>query len=468
MSAKLILASAKTGFEEANLNFFESVEDTNAHVLKLTALIEQALAERRVYPSFYREFLDAVRFRIPVHSTLSLRALAGLRAQLVLHDLARYRLHFDHAFSPRRDLRFRYGLLVKHLLPDPETQTIFGFLPKTHNEKYEVFVFILSGAVDEGFKSEIAARGATIINLPEAMSDQISVIRARNLDYLFFLNDVSAKYSPAAKLAFFRLARHSGVGVSTIMPVFSPFISHVIAGDYFVAHSDVGEYQARVLPGKHPGYSFRASPLPDSLNRRIEEALTSPRRANVTFFSGSNFWKVNGDVIRLWASVLREVPNSTLRLSMFPPHYAVGDAGRIVSRISQIFNACGISASRVEFLAPSKSKLEWYAELAEADIYLDSFPYSSLTSIHDAVQCGLPAVVLRGGFFRNCHAPAILNHVDAGDLSCLGAQEYVERCIELAVDVSSRTETRKKILANKDRLSDVNGFFDSFIEAVQS
>jgi predicted O-linked N-acetylglucosamine transferase (SPINDLY family) len=469
MSTKKIIHLLKEEFDGSTVRFFESIDEINAHVEGLSDLMRLALSEsiRGValnHPSFYEEFLSLIQFRVPVHSTLPLRELAALRAQMVSRDLARYRLDQEFNFSDSGGDSLRYGLVVKQLRPDPETRAIFGYLPKKPDKRVEAHVFVLNKDSDMDFLVDVTSTGARVIALPESIGDIVKTIRKFNLDYVFFANDVSAKYSVAAKLAFFRLAAKAGVGVSTIMPVASPALDQVFAGDFFVTYSDRSEYPCRMVGGSHPGYSFRALDLSASVAHRVAARVNSRQ---ITFFSGSNFWKINGDVIRLWAEVLRAIPNSRIKLSLFPPHYASGNALAIIQRISRLFTENGVDASRVDFLNPSSSSEGWYDELVNADVYLDSFPYSSLTSIHDAINCGLPTVVLRGPYLRNCHAPAILEHIDSAWLAAANKQEYIGTCVSLASDDEKRREIRQTIYASRNRLSDVSSFFSSFLHAVR-
>ena len=469
MSTKKIIQALRQEFDGSAARFFESVDQINEYVLGLAALMRMALDEspRSValnHPNFYQEFLSLVQFRVPVHSTLPLRELADLRAQLVTRDLARYRIDRDFIFSPGGAIAFRYGILVKNLRSDPETRALFGYLPQGADHLVDSYVFVLNGESNADLLADVLATGAKVVNLPESMGDIVRTIRTFKLDYIFFANDVSAKYSVAAKLAFYRLAVKAGVGVSTIMPVASQSLDQVFAGDYFVKRSDCGEYPCPIIGGAHPGYSFRHIDLPASMGQEI---AARPSADHIMFFSGSNFWKVNGDVVRLWAEVLHAVPGSRLKLSLFPPHYASNNVSAILQRISRLFAERGIETPRVIFLEPSKSGEGWYRELADADVYLDSFPYSSLTSIHDAINCGLPPVVLKGPFLRNCHAPAILDHINSGWLAASDQREYVAKCVSLADDSEMRQSIRHAVFSARNRLSDISSFYSSFLKAVR-
>ena len=469
MSTKEILELAKNNFAHSKYPFFDSVQEINSYVKNLAALLGDALTldKRNIaltHPSFYAELLDIIHFRIPVHSRIDLLGLSKLRSSMVIRDLARYMIESNFQNLKSTDSRFRYGLLVKQLTFDPETRAIFGYLPDVYQKDIEPYIFVVNRFVDSKFQDEVSATGAKVVFLPQALSDVVKTLRHYSLDYLHFTNDITAKYTLSAKIPFFKVASKMGAGVSSIMPIAFSKLDTFLAGDYFLDNCDHDEYPIRLLSGKHPGYAFRGTETLAS-GRRAKDSVT--KEAKTIFISGSNFWKINGEVIRLWGAVMREVPNSLIKLSLFPPHYTAGDSQIILNRIAQIFEECGVSKSRVILLEPSKSLGDWHRELQMSHIYLDSFPYSSLTSIHDALQCGLPTVVMKGPLLRNQHAPAILHQMKLDTLIAKDSQEYIRLCVELAVDPEKHTRLRSVITSNFNLLTDVRGFFSSFIKAVK-
>jgi predicted O-linked N-acetylglucosamine transferase (SPINDLY family) len=447
--------------------FFQSVDEINDYVDDLVKLLELVLSidqdfVKSSYPQVYRNFLESIHFRQPVHSTVDLNYLSRLRSSIVSRDLERFRVPFHFDFPPRSSDPFRYGIVVKHLSKDPETRTLFGYLPSAEISGLEAYLFILDGAIDDWVLSKINHSAVKIVLLPKSLVDVVKTIRNVSLDYLFFLNDTSAKYSTTAKLVYFRLARKMGVNISTILPLASSFIDYMHAGDYYVDNANLREFEALVLGGYGPGYSF---PTFWGNVDRSTLGKSSTDVHSIVFFTGASFLKLNGDVVRVWSAILGSLPGSRIRLSLFPPHYSRG-IDSVSREIIRLFEHYGVDRSRVELLGSSGTHSEWMRELSGADIYLDSFPYSSLTSIHDAIKLGIPPVVLQGNFLRNLHAPAILSFLGAPQLVAKSESEYIEIAVKLARSLTIDSSLRQLLIERSVILENTQEFFNNFIKGV--
>jgi predicted O-linked N-acetylglucosamine transferase (SPINDLY family) len=114
-----------------------------------------------------------------------------------------------------------------------------------------------------------------------------------------------------------------------------------------------------------------------------------PAQSNgfITFGCLNNLCKVNGSVLRLWARVLAEVPQS--RLMVLSP-----DDGGDKSML-ELFGKEGIDPNRIDIThrASHRQYLEQYHKI---DIGLDTFPYNGHTTSLDALWMGVPVVTLVG------------------------------------------------------------------------
>jgi protein O-GlcNAc transferase len=112
---------------------------------------------------------------------------------------------------------------------------------------------------------------------------------------------------------------------------------------------------------------------------------------HVTFGSFNNLAKVNGNVIALWAEVLRTVPQTRLLLK------ASGSGDPTAQQhLRSAFAAAGVEPDRIEFAsyaASARAHLEAYREV---DVALDTFPYNGTTTTCEALWMGVPVVTLAG------------------------------------------------------------------------
>ncbi len=114
-------------------------------------------------------------------------------------------------------------------------------------------------------------------------------------------------------------------------------------------------------------------------------------RGHLTFGSFSNTSKITESVVARWASVLRAVPTSTLRLK-FP---TLADP-----RTAQAMRACferhGIASERVTLRGGTFAHGAHLEEHRDVDAILDTFPYHGTTTTCEALWMGVPVLTLVG------------------------------------------------------------------------
>lgn len=143
--------------------------------------------------------------------------------------------------------------------------------------------------------------------------------------------------------------------------------------------------------------------------------------------------KLNGDVIALWARVLRENPGTRLllvrdQLDEWQQH-----------RLQSLFLQHGISSDRLETRHFNDPQQTFFDLFADIDILLDTFPWSGHTLACCALWMGVPVVSLQG----NSHAGRMVASV----LDLLGLAELV------AEDIDSYARIVNGLCQDQTRLS---------------
>ena len=180
-------------------------------------------------------------------------------------------------------------------------------------------------------------------------------------------------------------------------------------------------------------YSEKSIRLPDSF--WIYDPLTAEPPVNelpalaaghVTFCAMHTFTKVNDGILRLWAKVLRGVPDSRLLM------LAYGQAVR--SRVLKVMASEGITPDRIEFIA-RQPRLEFLKLYHRCDIHLDTLPYNAHTTALDSYWMGVPMVTLVGktvvGRAGWCH----LNNLGLAELAASSEEQFVGIAVALARDL---------------------------------
>ena len=131
----------------------------------------------------------------------------------------------------------------------------------------------------------------------------------------------------------------------------------------------------------------------------------------LVFGSFNNVPKLTPHTVKLWAAVLKEVPDAKLLLKA--PSFK--DDGAIEA-FAQRFLAEGIDRERLVFRGPV-GLTDMMAEYADVDIALDPVPYNGGTTTLQALWMGVPVVVKAGGNF--------VSRMGASFMSAAGLQDWV-------------------------------------------
>jgi predicted O-linked N-acetylglucosamine transferase (SPINDLY family) len=154
--------------------------------------------------------------------------------------------------------------------------------------------------------------------------------------------------------------------------------------------------------------------------------LPAGERGCITFGCLNNPCKLNEQVLRLWARVLKSVNGSRLLL--------LAHEGSQRLRICSMLKDEEIETGRVEFAsyAAGPEYLKLYHRI---DVGLDTFPYNGHTTSLDAFWMGVPGVTLKGqtavGRAGNC----LLTNLALPELVAQTAEEFVGIAAELARDL---------------------------------
>jgi len=172
-------------------------------------------------------------------------------------------------------------------------------------------------------------------------------------------------------------------------------------------------------------------------------AITSaPFLANgyITFGSFNNFAKVTAQQIKLWANILKAVPESRLYLKSM----ALGDTS-VKQDVLAKFKAEGVGADRIDMRVVTRTPLEHLQEYAKVDIAFDTFPYHGTTTTCEALWMGTPVISMAGATHVSRVGVSLLQSVGCHELIASSPEEYIEKAVALAGD-------RQRLVAMRGKL----------------
>jgi predicted O-linked N-acetylglucosamine transferase (SPINDLY family) len=145
----------------------------------------------------------------------------------------------------------------------------------------------------------------------------------------------------------------------------------------------------------------------------------------ITFGCLSDARKINDDVLRLWARVMRELPTSRLVLLL--------EKGHGTKRVLDVLARELIELSRVQWM-PFTIRPSYLAYYHQIDLMLDTLPYNAHTTALDAAWMGVPTVTLLGQASLGRAGLSQLTNLGLTELAAKDAEEFVRIAVELAND----------------------------------
>ncbi|PKA66821.1 putative UDP-N-acetylglucosamine--peptide N-acetylglucosaminyltransferase SPINDLY [Apostasia shenzhenica] len=157
----------------------------------------------------------------------------------------------------------------------------------------------------------------------------------------------------------------------------------------------------------------------------------------ITFGSFNNLAKITPKVLKVWSRILCAVPNSRLIVKC-KPFCCDSIRQRFLSMLEQF----GVEPLRVDLLPLILLNHDHMQAYSLMDISLDTFPYAGTTTTCESLYMGVPCVTLAGSVHAHNVGVSLLSNVGLPYLIAKTEDEYVQRAVKLASDVSTLSELR--------------------------
>jgi protein O-GlcNAc transferase len=211
-------------------------------------------------------------------------------------------------------------------------------------------------------------------------------------------------------------------------------MDYVMADRHHVPEGEDEFYTENIIRMPNSYVSYTA---PDYTPEVTE--LPFKKKGFITFGSFNNVIKTNSEVLKLWAEVLRAVPNSHL----FIKYRGIDDPINR-TRIESVMQDNGISPGRLR-LEGSSPHAELLASYGEIDIALDTFPYSGGLTSCEALWMGVPVVTLYGNTFAGRHSSSHLRNIGLSEFVASDVAGYVDLAVQATSNINTMTTLRKNL-----------------------
>ena len=329
--------------------------------------------------------------------------------------------------------RIRIGYLSSDFRDHPVAAQVVGLLERHDRSRFEV-VGLSTGRPDDGSLAQRIARACDRFLEIGAIGSREAAARIRQaeIDILVDLNGPTLGWRPA--ILKYRPAPVIATYLGYAGTTGADFVDYIIGdaqGTPMTLEATMSEKIVQ-LPG-----SFWPSdphlPEPEAVSR-AQAGL--PADAFVfCCFNASH--KIRPQMFDGWMRLLQSVPDSVLWLRD-------GDASTN-ARFRQEARARGIDDRRLIFAGRMDSFARHLGRQAQADLFLDTFPYNAHATAGDALWAGLPLVTLRGQSFVSRVCASLLFHIRLEELIAASAEEYEAIALSLAQDRGRLAELRRRL-----------------------
>ena len=353
---------------------------------------------------------------------------------------------YKNTFNPDRRLRIGY------VSPDFRNHSVARFIEPVfanHNkDKFEIYAYsnsLQSDGFTERFKSVTDHwRDITFKN----DEDAAEIIHEDNIDILIDLAGHTARNR--LSVFFFRPAplqlTYLGYPATTGLPAIQYRLTDTWADPPEISDQYYTETLIRLPHG------FLCYQPPDE-NIDITElpGLTEP----VTFGCFNNYAKINLPLIKLWSSILKQLPESRLLLKASQFRDA-----ELCESVLHYFEEQGINISRVELVRLVESFEDHMSLYNKVDIALDTYPYNGTTTTCEALWMGIPVISLAGNSHHSRVGVSILSATGLPEFIAESPDNYVGIALSLANDKTKLSDYRKNIRGKvrKSSLTDARQF----------
>lgn len=320
-------------------------------------------------------------------------------------------------FAERRKIRLGY------ISPDFRYHVVLLFvwsmLTKYNRDDFELYLFS-TAKTEDSYSEYLKQQAAVWFNVSLLSAEQTAIlIYNHEIDILVDLaghtngNGLPVLAYKPAPVQVSGIGYFATTGLNTV--------DYFLTDRYLSADNAFAHFTEKplILPHSHFCYTPLQEPVP---------VAGAPCNKNgfITFGSFNNMTKVNDDVLRVWAELLQQVPQSKLLLKCAK----LGDADMRDMMEGRLQEA-GISADRYELRGFSTDYLQEYHDM---DIALDTFPYPGGGTTCDALYMGVPVVSLGDGTHGGNFGISLLKNIGLDFCCAFSEGEYIAKARTLAED----------------------------------
>ncbi|WP_071825154.1 O-linked N-acetylglucosamine transferase, SPINDLY family protein, partial [Microcystis aeruginosa] len=339
---------------------------------------------------------------------------------------------FDKPREDNPDKKLKIGYISQSLKSHP-----VGFLSRWtinyHNrEQFDIHLYMVSQPVDEITQQWFSNPADKIYH---ATADSLATYRKIKEDNIDILVDLDS--GTGAIVAPVIALKPAPIQVNWLGFDGSglPAVDYLLADPYVLPENAQEYYQEKIwrLPNTFvavDGFEIAVPTL-----RREDLGINNDA---VIYLSSQTAIKRNPAMIRLQMQILKSVPNSYFLIQ------GVADDNSLWDLFCQIAAEVGVETNRIKML-PLYQTETYRANLAIADVVLDTYPFNGGTTTLETLWMGIPLVVKVGQQWSSRNGYTLMMNAGITEGIAWSDEEYVQWGIKLGLDKNVREEVRWKL-----------------------
>lgn len=341
---------------------------------------------------------------------------------------------FTH--QPRQREKLRIGFLSHTFKKHSVGWLMRWYLRHTNRQKLDFYMYALVGVPDEFAKEYLLpdSKACVYYRDPRAMAAQIY---KDEVDILIDLDSVTLNiigvvlaHKPAPVMA-------SWLGWDAMG---SPAVDYFIVDPYVLPENAQEHYPETLWRLPHAYIAVDGFEIGVPTLRREDLGIASDA---IIFYSAQTSYKRHYDTVRLQLEIIKNVPNSYLLIK------GLGDQQGIQDLFTDLAQELGVNPDRLKFLQRDINEYIHRANMAIADVILDTYPYNGATTTLEALWVGVPLVTRVGQQYAARNSYSFLVNCGITEGIAWSAEEYVEWGIRLGTDAQLRQDIRQKLFLSR-------------------
>lgn len=339
---------------------------------------------------------------------------------------------FDKPKQYNPDKKLKIGYIAQTLKRHPVGLLSRWTINYHNREQFDIHLYMVSQSVDEITKQWFSN---PLNKIYYATADSLATYRKIKEDNIDILVDLdSGTGSMVVQVIALKPAPiqvnwlgFDGSGL--------PAVDYLLADPYVLPENAQEYYQEKIwcLPDAFVAVDGFEIDIP-TLRR---EDLDIDNDA-IIYLSSQTAIKRNPAMIRLQMQIIKSVPNSYFLIQ------GLADDNSLWDLLCQIAAEVGVETNRIKML-PLYQTETYRANLAIADVVLDTYPFNGGTTTLETLWMGIPLVVKVGQQWSSRNGYTLMMNAGITEGIAWSDEEYVQWGIKLGLDKNLREEVRWKL-----------------------